>query len=193
LHRTATPTRGPSLANALTENIIVGCTAAINRPALMLLQRAGVPSGVRFHDWWIYLIVSAFGIVIYDDHPTLLYRQHSDNVIGRRAGWLGKLKGSYKVITRNDWLSVLLRQIHAFVEHYGDSLSPEIGAWIAQHFKRRTARTIPSWTLVFSTHRWRQSLADELALRLLLALHKCRSAARGKQASVGAGAAGPME
>src|SRR5687767_4472450 len=81
--------RGPSLTNALTENIITGCTAALNRPALELLQRAGVPDGVHFHDWWLYLVVSAFGSVVYDNQPALLYRQHGGNVIGHGAGWLG--------------------------------------------------------------------------------------------------------
>lgn len=192
LHVTTTPSRGPSLANALTENIIVGCTAAINRPAFMLLRRAGVPTGVQFHDWWLYLVVSAFGIVVYDDRPTLLYRQHGANVIGRRVGWRGHLQGAYKVVTRNDWLGVLLGQVHAFVEHYGDSLPPGIGAWIAQHFERHGGETVPRWTLVFSTQRWRQSLADDLALRILLLLHKCGWAAGGKQATGGVSASGPM-
>jgi glycosyltransferase involved in cell wall biosynthesis len=71
LHATPPWPRGPSLLNALTENIITGCTAALNRPAVELLQRGGVPEGVRFHDWWMYLVVSAFGTVVFDDQPTL--------------------------------------------------------------------------------------------------------------------------
>jgi glycosyltransferase involved in cell wall biosynthesis len=63
LHATSPWPRPPTFEGALTENFITGCTAAINRPALQLLQRAGVPRGVRFHDWWMYLLVSAFGTV----------------------------------------------------------------------------------------------------------------------------------
>ena len=68
----ATPawSREPAFANALAENIITGCTAALNAPALRLMQRAGVPNEVHFHDWWAYLVVSAFGRVVFDANPT---------------------------------------------------------------------------------------------------------------------------
>ena len=41
-----------------------------------------VPDGLRMHDWWIALIASAFGRIIYLDEPLLLYRQHTGNVVG---------------------------------------------------------------------------------------------------------------
>jgi hypothetical protein len=34
------------------------------------------------HDWWIYLIISALGKVIYDDRPSIRYRQHNQNAVG---------------------------------------------------------------------------------------------------------------
>lgn len=175
LSRTSPPARGPSLANALTENIIVGCTAAINRQALLLLQRAGVPASVRFHDWWLYLVVSAFGTVIYDDQPTLLYRQHGGNVVGRHPGRLKRVQRAWRVIVRNDWVGSLLGQIHAFLEHYGDMLSPRDRGWIAQHFIDRRGKVAPQWSAVFWPHRWHQSPLDDLALRCLLAARKLRS------------------
>ena len=174
LARTPTLRRDPSLANALTENIIVGCTAAMNRPAILLLQRAGVPSSVHFHDWWLYLVVSAFGVVVYDEQPTLLYRQHGANVIGRHPGRLKRLQRAWKVIVRNDWVSSLLGQIHAFLEHYGSSLSVRDRSWIEQHFAYKAGRIVPRWASVFSPHLRHQSLVDDLALRCLLALRKVR-------------------
>ncbi|RYG56876.1 MAG: glycosyltransferase, partial [Alphaproteobacteria bacterium] len=164
LYCTPPLSRVPSLSNALTENIIVGCTAAINRQALGLLKRAGVPSTVRFHDWWLYLVVSAFGAVVYDDQPTLLYRQHSANVIGRHPGRLKRLRRAWRVIVRDDWVNSLLCQIRAFDEHYGCLLSAGDRTWIARHFVLINGRTTPSWTLVFSPRRRHQSLLDELAV-----------------------------
>ena len=61
LHATQRWPRDPSFQNALSENIVTGCTAALNPAAAALLRRAGVPPEVRFHDWWMYLVVSAFG------------------------------------------------------------------------------------------------------------------------------------
>lgn len=174
LGRTPPLPRSPSMANALTENIIVGCTAAINRAALLLLQRAGVPASVRFHDWWIYLVVSAFGVVVYDEEPTLLYRQHGANVIGRHPGLVTRSQRAWKVIVRDDWISSLLSQIHAFFDHYGDMISHDGKKLITQHFIDREKTAVPRWASVFSTRRRHQSLIDDVAVRCLLALRKLR-------------------
>jgi glycosyltransferase involved in cell wall biosynthesis len=174
LHPTPPWPRGPSLASALTENIITGCTAAINRSAVELLQRAGVPAGVRFHDWWLYLVVSAFGTVVYDDHPTLLYRQHGANLIGHGAGWFGRHWGVLRFLMRNDWVGILLGQIHALLEHYGDALPRHTGTLVSRYFRLADGRAIPRWRLVFSLRRWRQAFIWDVALRVLLAAHKVR-------------------
>nr|WP_256354163.1 glycosyltransferase family 2 protein [Variovorax sp. dw_308] len=166
------PPRGPSFTNALTENIIVGCTTAINRPAVKILQRAGIPPGLRFHDWWIYLVVSALGVVTYDEEATLLYRQHDANVIGRHPGRVAGFRRAWKVIIRNDWLGSLFRQIHAFLGNYGDLLSPEDKMRVARYFYKQQKQTTPRWSLIFSLVRWRQLLKDELILRCMLALYK---------------------
>lgn len=172
LRATSAWQRAPSLASALTENIITGCTAAINQPAIKLLQRAGVPSGVRFHDWWLYLVVSAFGNVVFDDEPTLLYRQHGGNQIGHGIGWLGRQLGIIRFLRRNDWVGILLAQIHALMRHYGDALDPATRDLIQLHFAINETEATPRWTLILSTRRWRQGLAWDVMLRLLLTLHK---------------------
>ena len=172
IHATPPWPRGPSLAGALTENIITGCTAALNRSALLLLQQAGVPRGVRFHDWWMYLVVSAFGRVIHDDAPTLLYRQHGANHIGHGAGWFGRQRQIVRFLWRNDWVGILLGQVHALVVHYGQSMPANAQALVSQHFLIEADSARPSWRLVFSLCRWRQNPLWEVALRLLLAVHR---------------------
>ena len=37
------------------------------------------------HDWYLGLLASAFGNLVYIDQPTELYRQHADNVLGART------------------------------------------------------------------------------------------------------------
>jgi len=76
------PNKPPSFKNALVQNICAGNTMVFNCAAKRLLEAAG---GVQvvLHDWWVYLAVSgAGGIVIYDPHPTLKYRQHANNMVG---------------------------------------------------------------------------------------------------------------
>ena len=174
MHVTPPWPRGPSLTNALTENIITGCTAAINRPAVQLLQRAGVPDGVHFHDWWLYLVVSAFGTVVYDDEPSLLYRQHGGNVIGHGAGRFGRQWGVVRFLLSNDWIGILQRQVGAFLRHYGDALSPNTRVWIFRYILNPGHGADLSWRLVFSMRRWRQAFVGDLALRVLLAAYKLR-------------------
>lgn len=172
LHRTPPWPRPPSLVNALMENIVTGCTAAINRPAIDLLQRAGVPDGVRFHDWWLYLVLSAFGKVVYDDEPTLLYRQHGGNVIGHGAGWLGRPLRMASFLLRHDWVGILLGQVQALLRCYGESLPNASRDWIRAKFCVDNGELAPRWRLIFGAQCSRQMATHELPLRLLLTLHK---------------------
>ncbi|MEB3327520.1 MAG: glycosyltransferase family 2 protein [Synechococcus sp.] len=76
------PPRKPlSFLNALVECPLLGCTLVINRATRELLLRA-VPERAYSHDWWVYLLVSAFGEILYDPRPRLLYRQHPANYFG---------------------------------------------------------------------------------------------------------------
>lgn len=71
------------LGNALFENPVTGCTMAINSPALQLLQRyPAKPDRIVAHDWWCYLLATAFGRLVYDPEPLILYRQHAKNSLG---------------------------------------------------------------------------------------------------------------
>lgn len=74
--------RPPGFPAALTQNIATGCTVVLNPQAAKLLARSTPPSA-SLHDWWSYLLVTAGGgRVIADPRPTVLYRQHSRNLVG---------------------------------------------------------------------------------------------------------------
>ena len=164
--------RPPSFTNALVENVVTGCTAAINRAALNLLKRAGVAEGVYFHDWWLYLVISAHGRVVFDDTPMLLYRQHGANQIGQGAGFVARQAGMVQFLRRRDWAGILLAQVAALMRHYGASLTAEQRALVLQHFDVRQNQALPRWRLLLGPQRWRQFLAHEAALRLLLLLRR---------------------
>lgn len=89
------PSRGPSLANALVENIAIGCASVLNRAALELL-RAEWPRPPVKHDWWCYQVMSALGQVVYDARPTLKYRQHGGNMTGAGYTPLDRLAGKIR-------------------------------------------------------------------------------------------------
>lgn len=163
---------GPSFANALSENIVTGCTAAINQPALALLQSAGVPESVCFHDWWMYLVVSAFGTVVVDNHPTLLYRQHGANLIGHGAGWWRRQLQILRFLLKHDWVGILLGQVAALKYYYGDRLDATKCALLESNFRIIDLQATPRFLPMFSRRRWRQTAFKEMLFRVLLALHR---------------------
>jgi glycosyltransferase involved in cell wall biosynthesis len=164
--------RGPSFSSALSENIVTGCTAALNQPAVALLQSAGVPESVHFHDWWLYLVVSAFGSVVVDNHPTLLYRQHGANVIGHGAGWWGRQMQVLRYLLKHDWAGILLGQVAALRMRYGDRMNSEQSSLLTSNFNFFGQHASARWRLIFGLHRWRQTLVQEITFRCLMALHR---------------------
>lgn len=69
--------------NLLFCNCIVGCTMMINNKLKQLIDFDDFNySQVYMHDWWMGLIASEFGKVLYLRKSTLLYRQHNNNVVG---------------------------------------------------------------------------------------------------------------
>lgn len=67
-------------SHIIMENKVQGCTAMLNKSLAEMLYR--LPDKATMHDGWLALIASAFGKIYYIDEPTMLYRQHSNNVQG---------------------------------------------------------------------------------------------------------------
>lgn len=88
-------TMRPGFANALIENIVTGCTAVMNR-SLYDIAVEYMPEYCIMHDWWLYLIATCFGHVIYDPKSYILYRQHGDNVMGLERSRMHEIKSRAK-------------------------------------------------------------------------------------------------
>ena len=72
------------LHRLVIQNIVTGCTVMINH-ALWQLAVLPVSGGqIRMHDGWFALIASALGRIGFVEQPTMLYRQHGDNVVGAK-------------------------------------------------------------------------------------------------------------
>lgn len=85
-------TRQPSFGNALLQNIASGNTMVFNQRARELLAKIR-PVKPVIHDWTLYqLVTGCGGRVEYDAKPTVLYRQHGDNVIGNSMEPLRRLR-----------------------------------------------------------------------------------------------------
>jgi glycosyltransferase involved in cell wall biosynthesis len=85
-------TKPPCFSNALVQSIAGGNTIVFNKAARRLVQQAGLVK-VQSHDWWLYLVVTGCGgVVYYDPRPSLRYRQHGTNLVGTNTGWRARGK-----------------------------------------------------------------------------------------------------
>jgi hypothetical protein len=103
----------------------MGCTMALNRPALDLLRSVHWPRAAIMHDWRCYLVVSAFGRVIYDPQPVLAYRLHGANTVGLPTGRLQSVLAKAKRQLRSPALPRLTAQAREFRELYGEALASD--------------------------------------------------------------------
>lgn len=71
-----------SLIELLKCNVTVGCTMMINRILREKALQISDIDNIFMHDWWISLIASATGKLVYLNQQTILYRQHGDNSVG---------------------------------------------------------------------------------------------------------------
>ncbi len=163
--------RGPSFRNALCENIATGCTIALNPAALALVRLTGSTERIYFHDWWIYLVVTAFGHVVADETPWVLYRQHGRNVVGRGPG-IRRYLANLAFMRRRSWVHIMFAQIENFRDVHGGNLTPQQRAEIDRFFNPHNACSV--LRLLFWACRRRQTLLDEFLLRALLVLELVR-------------------
>lgn len=57
-----------------------GCVSIMNRALIKISQP--IPSDISMHDHWHLINALVYGSAYFLDEPTILYRQHSNNVIG---------------------------------------------------------------------------------------------------------------
>ncbi|WP_047150872.1 glycosyltransferase family 2 protein [Aneurinibacillus tyrosinisolvens] len=165
-------THAPSFANALVQNIATGCTVVFNHAAKqVLLRRLPNSSNIIMHDWWVYLVVSAFGNVIYDPEPRILYRQHSSNSIGAKSSfihkWVARLR---QFINRGNRLFIT-KQVEEFRDIYGSMLSPDYTTMLENFIDGRKTVT-GRIRYALSGEAYRQSALDNIIFRILIVLNR---------------------
>lgn len=115
------PSKEPSFYNALVQNIAVGATITFNRAASNKFMEGNQvdPNKIIMHDWWFYLLVSCFGNVMYDQNPSMLYRQHGNNVVGGSNSLFSKLKQKFRSYIKHKGKHLLIKQACEFYRVYG--------------------------------------------------------------------------
>lgn len=168
--QTKTPKKCPSFENALVQNIATGCTIVINKASKQLLAKE-FPTVTGMHDWWIYLVISAFGKVIYDPVPKILYRQHSSNVIGHKKSSIARwTKRINRFLNKGD-LYLITEQAIEFKRIFG-SILPNEKKKILNRFINGRKNFWDRLYYSLSSDVYRQSVVDDIILKLLIIMNR---------------------
>ena len=109
-------------AYSLLYSIAPGCTFVFNHAARKELMQYNInEKTVIIHDWLAYKIIAMKGRIVYDENPTMSYRQHGNNVIGSQPkGLAGLWKKAKGFLNSNS--CVRSRVAQSLMEVYGESL-----------------------------------------------------------------------
>lgn len=92
-----------SVNNLLIENCAPGCTMLFNsslRDKFLEIMYPEITKRIVMHDWLFLLLAAYHGQIIYDRNSYLLYRQHANNVIGKKSGFVSIIKSKIKQFIR---------------------------------------------------------------------------------------------
>jgi glycosyltransferase involved in cell wall biosynthesis len=170
LGHTPVPGKALSFRNALVEGQVPGCTAMINRAARLILLRE-LPRYAYSHDWWMYLVVSAFGTVVYDREPRILYRMHAGNVFGMPTGSFGTWRTKLTLFLKERDSHPLVRQAEEFRRIFGLTL-PEEKKRTLDRFIGSVDRFRDRLVYAMTCDVYRQNLRDEILLRMRIVFNR---------------------
>ncbi len=156
----------PSFGNALIENICTGCTCVFNRDLLYLVQN-NEPNFAIMHDWWLYLCASAYGEVIYDSQPNVLYRQHGNNIVGARSNYYDEFK--IRLYNYKTNRGKLYSQVNEFASkfQFNNQNRKQIELIICSK-----SNMMSRLRIIFNKKIYRQRKIDDIIFKVLLASRK---------------------
>jgi glycosyltransferase involved in cell wall biosynthesis len=158
--------------HALVQNFAGGNTMLLNRAGLALVQRA-LPrmTDAAVHDWWLYqLITGAGGVVIFDQTPQILYRQHGGNQIGANRGLSSKLRRLRAMLAGDyqRWNSLNIAALEPNIA----LLTPESQALLRRFIHQRHAPLMARLSMLRQTGLRRKGWLNQASLWLAAALNK---------------------
>lgn len=161
----------PSFRNALVQSLAGANTMLINRRTRELLAATAADARIVAHDWLTYLLVSSYqGVIVYDPVPTLLYRQHSGNLIGSNSGARRKFVRLMSAFRGRfcEWNEMNLQIL---AEHKA-SLCQENQQILEQFACARSSPLVKRMRLLVNSGVYRQTLAGNLSLLAAAILNK---------------------
>ena len=105
-HRTKINPRRTRPEQLILQNVANGNTMLFN--AALRKKAKSIPREAFMHDHWLMLVASVYGHIVCLNESTLLYRQHSSNVLGG-----AKVGGRYYIMRVFQGISLLRERLYA--------------------------------------------------------------------------------
>ncbi len=159
--------------NALVQNQATGCTVVLNERARLIIS-AKLPDWALMHDWWCYLVTSAFGTVVYDDNSYILYRKHGKNVTPATPFFAFELLARIKrYLGDGNIPEKVTDQVREFKKLYFCDLSPENKSLTDEFLLARNSDFIGRFKYIcFEQRVKRNTRLDNLILKILILVGK---------------------
>ena len=162
--------RRPSFNNALVQSLASGNSMVMNKAARDILCKVG-PLHIASHDWWAYMLVTGIGgIVIYDRHPNVLYRQHDQNVLGAPPGWRASKKRISMLLAGRfkNWNDINIQAL----QQARELLTRDNKTMLENFSQARRGNVLTRVTRLFISGVYRQTIAGRVALIVAAILKK---------------------
>jgi hypothetical protein len=127
-------------------------------------------AGIIYEDWWFYLVISAFGTVLYDSHMKIDYRRHGQNAIGSPMGWRRVVAG-WHILRRGELGSLMRGQALALEREFGPRLPADAAAALRE-FLDRPRSLLGRMRHALTCGFYRQRAIDGAVVRLLFVTAK---------------------
>ena len=155
-------TRPAVFANALVQNIASGNTMVFNNAARSLLLKVDPHFDIDLHDWVTYILVTgAGGQVLFDQAPSVRYRQHSKNLIGMNVGIKAKIR-RIQMLFRGRFRTWNSKHVHMLYKMQ-EQLTPESLIIFKRFAKARQLKGIERLAAFKKSGVYRQSLSNNIA------------------------------
>ena len=101
-------------------NVVTGCTTLMNKA--LVHEIYPIPQAAKIHDWWTALVAAKCGKLLYLNKKTVLYRQHTGNLVGAKHIFQrnsSHILNELKVKRKQNYLQSLIDQNEAVLKRYG--------------------------------------------------------------------------
>ncbi len=160
--------------NALVQNIVPGFTCVINRQAgIMISGNLPCAKKIVMHDWWTYLVVAAFGRIVYDRAPTVYYRRHGKNTMDANTSAIGFWKNRLKRFFNNKgYVDSVSAQVEEFIRCFGSVLDYKKKNVVKEFLDAADGDFCTKLRYVFNGKACYQAWIDNFLFKLILLFEK---------------------